>query len=814
MADNDGKMTIEQLIIEIRKLSKEDKQAIAEDLKNKSGISVKEMQDLNKVSMEHLQTLRETASMLNDMQGYREANLALAEQELIKMADQGEKSEAQVKAMKDFIEQVKNGEEVTTSINKLKEKGLDFDQEKLENQAKIIKNDNDALEGQKKYGAAQKQVLKGMADALGMGREYKETFLGAIVELNKGLNSADLKEREKAMAALADNFQRFFNLQNAALGIFSKVYGSTVDLFKNFDKAQASLAAATGQGREFNDVLYDVGRNTALYGVSMADAGKAIGTLVNQTSYFGSLSKTQQVNIAGTVSMMEKLGVSASDSAAIFQNLNQGLGMTGDQAINMQRDLAMAGVGIGVSAGEITKNFNASLKTLMVYGKESVNVFKGLQAAAKAAGVEVSTLLTIAGKFDTFAGAAEGVGKMNALLGTQLSTTQMLMMTEDERIRTLVESVQAQGIAFGDMDKYTQRAIANAAGITDMAEANRIFGMSLDEYDENERKLKASTDAQKQFEDAVSKTVPVLDKFKLLGAQIIVTLEPFFEILSKLADRMTEWLKTFTPEELEGIGTFLTIASGLYLLIPIFKSFIGVLGLFSQVAPKAESSIAKLGKGIGGFISGVGKGLASAIRSIGTALSVTLSSLAAAAPALPVIFAIGAAAAAIGWGLGQMFEGLGKMADFVMNYFKGIAEVFRSIGEVITGVVSTIVNGIVSIFGKSDEMAEFEARSAEAMASIVTGDHAGALASIKAMVEEINKMGQDIKVSSTIENLALVTAGKATDMTGKRIESTTVNVVSNVKNSFDGMKMILEIGGEKIEGVIKDLAAEAVTDGV
>ena len=211
----------------------------------------------------------------------------------------------------------------------------------------------------------------------------------------------------------------------------------------------------------------------------MDDAGKAIGAMVDQTSNFTSMSKATQASLALNVAKMEKLGVATSDSAAIFQNFNQALGMTAAESMNMQTELAMAGVSIGVNAAKMTKDFNASLSTLMVYGRESVDVFKGIAAAAKAAGVETSTLLGIASKFDTFAGAAEGAGKLNALLGTQLSTTEMLMATEDERIRMLVESVQSQGVAFQDMDRFTQKAIANAAGITDMAEANRIFGMSL-----------------------------------------------------------------------------------------------------------------------------------------------------------------------------------------------------------------------------------------------------------------------------------------------------------------------------------------------
>ena len=79
------------------------------------------------------------------------------------------------------------------------------------------------------------------------------------------------------------------------------------------------------------------------------------------------------------------------------------------------------------------------------------------------------------------------------------------------------------------------------------------------------------------------------------------------------------------------------------------------------------------------------------------------------------------------------------------------------------------------------------------MASIVTGNHEGALASVKAMVEEVNKMGQDVKVSSTIENLALITAGKASSITGERVVASQTSVTANVQNFFEGMEMTLMI---------------------
>jgi len=782
MAD-DKKKTIEELVKAIKELGKEDRKAILEGVKEGTEDSAKQQQQLNELSDKHLETLRETAAILNDIEQVRRQDLEIGQRQLmqaVELKNAGEDpkiAKERVEKARQYIQELKEGK--ADSLSDAAKK-LDMDEEELGNISKKIKLSHDAIEGQRKFGAAQKKVLKQMASAIGMSKDYKDSFLGAVVELNKGLGSADPNERGQALQALADNYKQIFNLQNAALAVFNKMYENASKLFKEFDKAQASLAAATGQGQEFNSVLYGVQRNANLYGVSMAEAGEAIATLVEQTSYFGDLSKQQQANVATNVAMMKKLNVATSDSAAIFQNFNQGLGIAADEAIRMQTELAMAGVGAGISASKITKDFNASLKTLMVYGKGSVDVFKGLAAAAKAAGVEVSTLLTLAGKFDTFQGAAETVGKMNALLGTQLSTTQMLMMTEDERIRTLVESVQAQGVAFKDMDRFTQKAIANAAGITDMAEANRIFGMSLSEYDENERKLNNSANAQKKFEDAVAATTPVLDKFRLLGAELIVSLEPLFEVLSNAADAMTKFFKSMSKEDKEMLANVIMGLSGFILLIPVFK-----------VGGALLTGLSVLG---GAALPAVGAGAAAAAPAVG-ALGGSMMTLGGGVLAVvgPVVLLVAAIA-----GLVAAYSLVVEGISYVIDAFANLASVVGS--------------GIGSFLFGTDEaemaMEEFQARAAEAMATIVTGDHSGALESIKQIAAEVNKMGQDVKVSSTIENLALVTAGKATDMTGKRVEASSVNVVSNVKNSFEGMKMVLEVGGEKIEGVIQKIAAK------
>ena len=673
--------------------------------------------------------------------------------------------EARKKAIDDanesYAEQIKAIEEIIKYGHSEKLALTDLSAEYAE-KIEMLKEESKIKRGSKLIDEAGLTVHKDIAKTLGIKVKVQDTFLGQIGMLGTIL-SENKDKQDEILAGLKNQVKEAFHYRKIAASVFSAIFDNSMKMFESFDKSQAALAATTGQGQEFNDTLYEVGRQGNLFGVTMEKAGAAIGTLVNETSNFTSLSKSLQANIGLSVAKMEQLGISTADSAKIFQNFNQGLGITASESIEMQKELAMAGVSIGISASKITKDFNASLSSLMVYGRESIDVFKGIAAAAKAAGVETSTLLGIASKFDTFSGAAEGAGKLNALLGTQLSTTEMLMATEDERIRMLVESVQSQGVAFQDMDRFTQKAIANAAGISDMSEANRIFGMSLSAYDENQRKLNASADVQKKFDDAVAKTVPVMEQFKKLGAEIVVALEPFMKILSAGAEYLTKFFKEMDTGTKETIAAIASIVSGLILLGPLLK---------------------------------VGGAILMPLKLLGSAI---LPSVAATAPAA------GSGIATFGATILPVLPILLKFSLIIMGVVGSLALLAASIsliGEAFgnSNMDSKIAASEVKMAKLKAQAAdaearasEFEFKSAQAMASIVTGDHVGALSSIKAMVGEVNKLGQDVKISSTIENLALVTAGKATSITGQRVAASTTNVTANVQNFFEGLQMKLMI---------------------
>jgi hypothetical protein len=213
-----------------------------------------------------------------------------------------------------------------------------------------------------------------------------------------------------------------------------------------------------------------------------------------------------------------------------------------------------------------------------------------------AAGVSINSLMGIAGKFDTFSDAADTTARLNAILGTTMSSTDMLMMSEEERLETLMKQVQMSGQAFGDMDRFTQKAIAQAAGIEDMNEANKLFSMSFDEYEEMTAKAEATAAAEKEVADKMKEAMAVGEKLQMLMANFAIALEPVVSFVSDLVQGILDFS--------EATGGFLVpLIGGVMALTLMGKALAFAIPFLGAAAPAGKSA----GKGMQQFGKGVGK---------------------------------------------------------------------------------------------------------------------------------------------------------------------------------------------------------------
>ena len=88
----------------------------------------------------------------------------------------------------------------------------------------------------------------------------------------------------------------------------------------------------------------------------------------------------------------------------------------------------------------------------------------------------MQALVDVASQFDTFEGAATAVGRLNGMLGgPYLNSIEMVYATEEERLKTMQQAMQASGRQFKDLSRYEKKAVAAAAGFKSVGDAMFFF---------------------------------------------------------------------------------------------------------------------------------------------------------------------------------------------------------------------------------------------------------------------------------------------------------------------------------------------------
>ena len=390
----------------------------------------------------------------------------------------------------------------------------------------------------------------GFANALGMSNTTAESTLGKFQGMGNAIKNATGPELEALQAQLGD----MFNMANFASSIFDKVVESTLMASRAYDSMTASLNAATGAAGRFNREIEFATLSTGALGIGTEELGSAYTTLITDMANFTSLSKAQRQEVGVVTANLEKLGVSSATTASNLEFLTKSMGLSAEQAVTQQKELAEFANTIGVAPANLAEGFKAAQPIMVKFGKEvGDKVFKNLAKAAKATGIEMSSLLGIAGQFDTFEASAQAAGKLNALLGgPMLNSVELLTAREDERIQMLRMAVQQSGRNFNSMNRFEQQAIASAAGISDMTEAAKLFGTTDEEFNVN-------AEAQANLAEMTEKAQNMQDKLN----QVMMKFAP---LVGFVVDRLSSLL-TIILDLSDDFPVFTKIVSGLILAI-------------------------------------------------------------------------------------------------------------------------------------------------------------------------------------------------------------------------------------------------------
>lgn len=305
------------------------------------------------------------------------------------------------------------------------------------------------------------------------------------------------------------------------------------------DDASRKLGAATGFGNVFSDQLLSIQKAGNMAGIGVEQASSAITAMANGLSSFNPTADETNAHVGLTIARMEKLGVASAASVKSIEHMQRSMGMTAKQAADATANLALMGKEIGVTGTKMINDFNAASGRMAIYGKDNIKMFKQLAAAAKASGIEMQTLIGISKKFDDFSGAADSISQLNAVLGTNLSTMEMMGASDAERVMMIKQQVQMSVGNFDSLDKYTKMYVAQAMGVSDVAEAQKLLNMSQSEYMRNQAKQKEQADIQGKLAENSEAMVGVMQQLKLATSEFFLALSPIISGIATLLSMLS-----------------------------------------------------------------------------------------------------------------------------------------------------------------------------------------------------------------------------------------------------------------------------------
>lgn len=566
MADDPNEMlkAVEALTEQIKALAEVNKK-LAEDSLANSTKSLEKQDEKNEKLQKEIDSRRLAL----------ESQKAQTE-ELKKQAEQAARYSEKQKKVNEFYSLTIENLQEEIALRRLAGESADELIEKLEEMKKKQKAFNDETEEGKKsiekYGSILKKALGGDLKGVlsGIGKEFinNNQFIQKQIGGLEGKLASLGKSGGLALSGLAASAASLA----AALFIVKEIAKLAISV----ENLSREIQKATGLSKDFTNEIMANADAVRAFDPQMKQLGETTQALSKEFTDFSMLNKEVAADVSVTLTALTALGIGAADLAKGMQLSTKALGQTADQAAQTQLELNALARDIGVAPAEMAANFAAAGPQLAKLGREGVKAFKDLAVASKITGLEVSRLLTITEKFDTFEGAAEQAGKLNAALGGNFVNAMELMTATDpaERFEMIRNSVLDAGLAFDDMSYYQRKFYADAMGLQDVSELAMVLSGNMEALNGEIGKTSADYEnAAKMAADFQS----VQDQIKNALHALIPVVQPLAELIGNLASKIS----TFVTENkellrsvgygfliaLSAVGVVLTVLAGKFIFI-------------------------------------------------------------------------------------------------------------------------------------------------------------------------------------------------------------------------------------------------------
>jgi len=386
------------------------------------------------------------------------------------------------------------------------------------------------------------------------------------------------------LPGLIGNFDALYGTQLNALTSFSTAIPAVSKFASAIHDTQVELRRTTGFQDRYSRSFTRLKGAYQQLNLPQAELEKNLIGLNQNFSAFDAMSPAMRDNLTMLAGNFTLLGVSGEETGKMLDDLQFAFGIVGESAVQAGGDLRELSKETGLGMSVLLRDLNELSPELARFGMEGTRVFAGMAKQARSLGLSTKDIFDVSEQLDTFQGAAEIVGRMNAQFGMQLNSVELMKASHEERVDILRQEFRLQGRSFQALDRRQKQMLASILG-RDVKTVAKLFGDQMD--------ITA-------FQEDVGKADP-LDKFtKFADRATVLSEQAFDKVLESLGgvQKVNEFqinlLKTMQGNMgavVQGLGALAVIGLG--------KGVIGKAAPFIKNIMQAGGGLGAAGSMVG-----------------------------------------------------------------------------------------------------------------------------------------------------------------------------------------------------------------------
>ena len=317
-----------------------------------------------------------------------------------------------------------------------------------------------------------------------LGEAFRVTRGGAVDVTRIG---DKIKDMTKALKAGREGWTQFGLglVQGVGYGYMQMVVDMAtmiVNLSFEVENVGRNMRRTTGMTKELASMIERNIPAVREFTHEFGELADASAVLYRNFTDFTLINEEYAGGLALEATMLNRLGVSYETYADGVQLATKAMGKGAKDSAFVMRDLTAYATDIGMDVGQLTSGFASSREHVAKFGTDGVKAFKDLARTAKITGIDISRLFAIVSKFDTFEGAAEQAGMLNAALGGNFVNAMDLMLETDPKTRfdMIRDAIRNTVGEFKDMEYFQRIFYARAAGLDNVAELALVMSGNYD----------------------------------------------------------------------------------------------------------------------------------------------------------------------------------------------------------------------------------------------------------------------------------------------------------------------------------------------